>query len=45
LASEATVIEAGSAVVCGRSEVIKVKGREEAVRVYEILAVGEQENA
>ncbi|MFZ4536249.1 CHASE2 domain-containing protein [Propionivibrio sp.] len=39
LASEATIVEAGKAVICGRSEVIKVKGREEAVRVFEVLKV------
>jgi len=46
LASEATIVEAGKAVVCGRSEVIKVKGREEAVRVFEVLELkaGVQEN-
>ncbi len=40
LASEATIVAAGSAVVCGRSEIIKVKGREEAVRVFEVLKAG-----
>ena len=40
LASEATIVAAGNAVICGRSEVIKVKGREEAVRVFEVLKVG-----
>ncbi|MBL0207547.1 MAG: adenylate/guanylate cyclase domain-containing protein [Propionivibrio sp.] len=39
LASETTVVEAGREVVCGRSEVVKVKGREEAVRVFEVLNV------
>jgi len=37
LASESTIVEAGKTVVCGRSEVVKVKGREEAVRVFEVL--------
>ena len=47
LASESTIAEAGHSVVCGRNEVVKVKGREEAVRVFEILKVdpGGQENA
>jgi adenylate cyclase len=47
LASEATIVAAGNAVICGRSEVIKVKGREEAVRVFEVLKIeaGGQENA
>jgi adenylate cyclase len=40
LASEATIVEAGTTVVCGRSEVIRVKGRNEAVRVFEVLKVG-----
>ncbi|MBK7354736.1 MAG: adenylate/guanylate cyclase domain-containing protein [Propionivibrio sp.] len=39
LASETTVVEAGREVVCGRSEVVKVKGREEAVRVFEVLDI------
>ena len=37
LASESTIIEAGNVVVCGRSEVVKVKGREAPVRVFEVL--------
>jgi class 3 adenylate cyclase len=41
LASEATIAEAGGAVVCGRSEVVTVKGRAAPVRVYEVLALGE----
>ena len=47
LASESTILAAGKAVICGRSEVIKVKGRDEAVRVFEVLRVeaGGQENA
>ena len=40
LASEATVEAAGEAAVCGRSEVIRVKGREQPVRVYEIREIG-----
>lgn len=44
LASESTIVEAGGSVVCGRSEVIQVKGREEAVRVFEVLKVGESES-
>lgn len=39
LASETTVNAATGEVVCGRSEVIKVKGREKAVRVFEVLGV------
>ena len=39
LASETTVNAAAGEVVCGRSEVIKVKGREKAVRVFEVLGV------
>jgi class 3 adenylate cyclase/CHASE2 domain-containing sensor protein len=37
LASEATIAEAGESVVCGRCELIRVKGRDEAVRVFEVL--------
>ncbi|MDQ5882119.1 MAG: adenylate cyclase, partial [Pseudomonadota bacterium] len=44
LASEATVAEAGEAIVCGRSEVIQVKGREASVKVFEILEVIGGEN-
>ena len=40
LASEATIESAGESVGCGRSEVIKVKGRDEAVRVFEVLKLG-----
>jgi len=39
LASETTVNAAAGEAVCGRSEVIKVKGREKAVRVFEVLGV------
>ncbi|MCF8168075.1 MAG: adenylate/guanylate cyclase domain-containing protein [Rhodoferax sp.] len=39
LASEATVNAAGSALQCGKSDVIQVKGRLEPVRVFEILDV------
>ena len=39
LASETTIVAAGRNVVCGRSEIVKVKGREEAVRVFEVLNV------
>ena len=46
LASEATIDDAGKSVLCGRSEIIKVKGRDEAVRVFEVLelAAGVQKN-
>ena len=37
LASEACVQAAGTMVLCGRSEVISVKGRRAAVRVFEVL--------
>lgn len=37
LASEATLRAAGEGAACGRSEVIRVKGRAEPVRVHEIL--------
>ncbi|MBX3648283.1 MAG: adenylate/guanylate cyclase domain-containing protein [Rhodocyclaceae bacterium] len=39
LASESTIVSAGESVVCGRSEVITVKGREAPVRVFEVLSV------
>lgn len=39
LASEATIIEAGDAVVCGKSDRITVKGRKAVVNVFEVLAV------
>jgi adenylate cyclase len=47
LASETTITSGGSSVVCGRSEVIRVKGRTAPVRVFEVLDVtaGEQRNA
>ena len=37
VASEATVNAAGSEVRCGRSDLVTVKGREQPVRVHEIL--------
>ncbi len=39
LASESTIVSAGESVVCGRSEVVTVKGREAPVRVFEVLSV------
>jgi class 3 adenylate cyclase len=39
LASESTVAAGGDAVLCGRSEVIRVKGRAAPVRVFEVLGV------
>ena len=42
LASEATIASAGGAVVCGRSEVVTVKGRETPVRVFEVLAANSE---
>jgi adenylate cyclase len=39
LASEATIESAGGTVVCGRSEVVTVKGRAAPVRVFEVLEV------
>ncbi len=39
LASEETIASAGAAVVCGRSEVVTVKGRAAPVRVFEVLEV------
>jgi len=39
LASEATVLAAGDGVVCGRSEVVYVKGRTAAVKVFEVLSM------
>jgi class 3 adenylate cyclase/CHASE2 domain-containing sensor protein len=39
LASEATVKHANGAIVCGRSEEVMVRGRQAAVRVFEILQV------
>ena len=40
LASESTIFAAGADIICGRSEVVKVKGREQAVRVFEVLKLG-----
>lgn len=47
LASEATLAECGDALLCGRSEVIQVKGRAAPVRVFEVMGVisGEQSDA
>jgi adenylate cyclase len=47
LASEATIVAGGDAVLCGRSEVIQVKGRAAPVRVFEVLGVkaGEKSDA
>lgn len=47
LASETTMAEAGDGFVFGRSEVIQVKGREAAVRVFEVVGHknGDQSNA
>ncbi|MFZ2854632.1 MAG: adenylate/guanylate cyclase domain-containing protein [Rhodocyclaceae bacterium] len=39
LASESTIDAAGESVRCGRSEIIRVKGRAAPVRVHEILDV------
>lgn len=39
LASEATVMAAGGNLVCGKTEVIQVKGRLQPVRVFELLDV------
>lgn len=39
LASESTIAAGGDAVLCGRSEVIRVKGRAAPVRVFEVLGV------
>ena len=39
LASESTVLAGGAAVLCGRSELIQVKGRAAPVRVFEVLGV------
>ena len=44
LASEATVAKAGAAIVCGRNEIIHVKGREASVKVFEIQEVIRGEN-
>ena len=37
LASEATISDADSMVFCGQSKVIRVKGRDKEVRVFEVL--------
>ena len=39
LASKSTIDAAGDIVNCGRSSEIKVKGRDEAVRVFEVLGI------
>ena len=39
LASESMIAAGGAAVLCGRSEVIRVKGRAAPVRVFEVLGV------
>jgi len=39
LASEATVNAAGGVLVCGKTEVVQVKGRLQPVRVFELLDV------
>ena len=39
LVSEATVIAAGGDLVCGKTEVVQVKGRQQPVRVFELLNV------
>lgn len=41
LASEATVTAVGSALLCGKTDVIHVKGRLESVSVFEILGLKE----
>ncbi len=41
LASKSTIDAAGDSVNCGRSSEIKVKGRDEAVRVFEVLGIQE----
>lgn len=40
LASESTITAAGPSVVCGRSEVVCVKGRKQSVRVFEVVDIG-----
>jgi class 3 adenylate cyclase/CHASE2 domain-containing sensor protein len=45
LASEETIAAAGAAVVCGRSEVVTVKGREAPVKVFEVLGVNAEREA
>ena len=39
LATEATVLAAGDVLVCGRSEVMPVKGRAATVKVFEVLGI------
>jgi adenylate cyclase len=43
IASESTVREAGDAIVVRELDLIRVKGREEAVRMYEILGAGDEQ--
>ena len=45
VASDATVSAAGSAVRCGRSDLVTVKGREQPVRVFELLPMKGNANA
>lgn len=42
IASESTVVAAGDAVVARELDLIRVKGREEAVRMFEILGPGSE---
>lgn len=42
IASESTVRAAGDAIVARELDLIRVKGREEAVRMYEILGTGDE---
>lgn len=45
LASADCIAEAGAAVRCGRSEVVRVKGREAPIRVFEIIGLQQGEQA
>ena len=47
LASAECIADAGEFVRCGRSEVIRVKGREAPIRVFEVIGLhqGDHENA
>lgn len=42
LASAECIAEAGATVRCGRSEVIRVKGREAPIRVFEIIGIQQE---